>query len=40
MHMKTFAHILKQKLCARYPEINFSFYVLRRSNYMHMGLHK
>ena len=31
MHMKTFLYILKLKLNEKYPNIDFKFYILRRS---------
>ena len=38
--MKTFIHILQNRLSNKYPDIEFGFYVSRRSRYVHMGLDK
>ena len=38
--MKTFIHILQNRLSNKYSDIEFGFYVLRRNRHAHMGLHK
>ena len=40
MFMKTFIHILQNRLSNKYSDIEFGFYVLRRNRYAHMGLDK
>ena len=36
--MKTFLHILKRRLCEKYCDISFEFYLSRRTKNVHMGL--
>ena len=36
--MKTFLHIPKRRLCEKYQDISFEFYLLRRTKNVHMGL--
>ena len=38
MHMKTFLHILKRRLCEEYPDILFEVYLSRRTKNVYMGL--
>ena len=38
MHMKTFLQILKRRLCEKYHDILFEFYLLRHTKNVHMGL--
>ena len=38
MYMKTFLHILKRFLNEKYPNINFEFYLSRRTKNVRMGL--
>ena len=36
--MKTFLHILKRRLCEKYCDISFGFYLSRGTKNVHMGL--
>ena len=38
MHIKTFIHIVKQRLGINYSGIKFGFYVPKRNRYVHMSL--
>ena len=38
--MKTFIYILERKLKEKYPNVDFKFYISRRTKYVHMGLNQ
>ena len=38
MYMKTFLHTLRRVLNEKYQDINFEFYLSRRTKNVHMGL--